>query len=88
LLQDKLFAAVINAWKLCLGLLVTSTFCLAQTAILPLSEIRPGMSGVGKTVFSGSTLEEFQVEVLGVIEPQDSRSFWRGSAVDHWSDPA
>jgi SpoIVB peptidase S55 len=36
--------------------------------IFPLSEIRPGMKGIGKTVFTGSKVEEFQVEVLGVLQ--------------------
>ena len=33
---------------------------------MPLSEIKPGMTGMGKTVFSGTKIEEFQVEVLGI----------------------
>jgi len=36
--------------------------------ILPLSEVRPGMTGVGRTVFSGTKIEEFQVTILGVLE--------------------
>ncbi|HBY60473.1 MAG TPA: hypothetical protein DEH78_11665 [Solibacterales bacterium] len=40
----------------------------AQTPVLPLSEVRPGMRGVGRTVFSGDRIEEFAVEVLGVLE--------------------
>jgi len=40
---------------------------VAQTRMLPIDEVRPGMKGVGRTVFSGTTLEEFQVEVLGVL---------------------
>ena len=39
-----------------------------QTAFFPLKDVRPGMRGVGKTVFSGSRIDEFQVEVLGVLE--------------------
>jgi hypothetical protein len=35
---------------------------------MPLKEVRPGMRGVGKTVFSGTRVEDFQVEVLGVME--------------------
>ena len=31
-------------------------------------ELRPGMRGVGKTVFSGTKVEEFQVEVLGILK--------------------
>jgi hypothetical protein len=40
----------------------------AQTALLPLKSVKAGMRGVGKTVFSGNNIEEFQVEILGVLE--------------------
>jgi len=33
-----------------------------------LQEVRAGQHGVGKTVFSGNKIEEFQVEILGVLE--------------------
>ena len=36
--------------------------------IMPSDAIRPGMRGVGKTVFSGMEIEEFGVEVLDVIK--------------------
>ncbi len=39
----------------------------AQTATIALDDVRPGMIGVGRTVFSGTKLEDFQVEVLGVL---------------------
>ena len=43
--------------------------CLhAQTAFFPLKDIRPGLHGIGKTVFSGDRIDEFQVEILGVLE--------------------
>ena len=32
------------------------------------SQLRPGMTGVGRTVFQGVTPEEFQVEILGVLK--------------------
>jgi hypothetical protein len=35
---------------------------------LPLDQVQPGMKGVGRTVFSGDQIEEFQVEILGVLE--------------------
>ena len=38
------------------------------TARMPLDEVRPGMTGVGITVFEGSEREEFDVHVLGVLE--------------------
>src|SRR5882762_2737269 len=38
------------------------------TAFFPLQDVRAGMHGVGKTVFAGDKIEEFQVEILGVLE--------------------
>src|SRR5947199_6720487 len=40
----------------------------ADTPQMPISEIRPGMVGTGRTVFSGTQVEEFQAHILGVIE--------------------
>jgi hypothetical protein len=39
----------------------------ASTTQMPVEEIRPGMEGVGQTVFEGSKLERFQVHILGVL---------------------
>ena len=50
---------------LAIGVLATAP--LAQTRTIPLEEVRPGMIGVGRTVFSGTKLEDFKVEVLGVL---------------------
>ena len=38
-----------------------------DSGFFPLSEIRPGLKGVGKTVFAGNQVSEFQVEILGVL---------------------
>ncbi len=35
---------------------------------MPLDQIRPGMVGVGRTVFLGTKLEDFKVTVIGVLE--------------------
>ena len=35
---------------------------------VPLDEVRPGMVGIGRTVFDGTELEEFKVHILGVLE--------------------
>lgn len=40
----------------------------AQPAIFPLKDVRIGQTGVGRTVFSGTRVEQFDVEVLGVLE--------------------
>ena len=60
----------------------------AQTGFLPLKDVKPGMRGVGRTVFSGSRIEEFQVEVLGVLEnvgPKESLILARlsGGPLEH-----
>jgi len=48
--------------------LLVATSAGAAPAIFPLKDIRAGQQGVGRTVFSGSRIEEFQVEILGVLE--------------------
>ncbi|HSD65075.1 MAG TPA: SpoIVB peptidase S55 domain-containing protein [Vicinamibacteria bacterium] len=35
---------------------------------LPLADVRPGMQGVGRTVFEGARVDEFGVRILGVLE--------------------
>jgi hypothetical protein len=40
----------------------------AQTPLFPLKDVRAGMRGVGRTVFSGSRIDEFQVEILGILD--------------------
>ena len=34
---------------------------------MALEDVRPGMTGVGMTVFEGTTPEEFEVHVLGIL---------------------
>ena len=50
------------------GGLVLAATIHAAPAIFPLKDIRPGQHGIGRTVFSGSRIEEFEVEILGVLE--------------------
>lgn len=54
-----------------------ATACLAltlvasptgQTAFMPVSEVRAGMVGVGRTVYAGDNLEEFRANILGVLK--------------------
>ena len=40
----------------------------AALNIFPLKDLRAGMRGVGKTVFQDDKVEDFQVEILGVLE--------------------
>lgn len=48
------------------GLLAVAAY--AQTAYMPVREIRAGMKGYGLTVFHGEAVERFDAEILGVLE--------------------
>src|SRR3954467_15716566 len=51
------------------SVLTISATATAQTPrFLPVSELRPGMTGTGRTVFQGTAIENFQVEILGVLK--------------------
>ena len=60
----------------------------AQTPFFHVKDLRPGMRGTGRTVFSGNRIEEFQVEILGVLEnigPKESLILARlsGGPLEH-----
>lgn len=40
----------------------------ATNKIMPLSQVKPGMKGTGRSVFAGRQVENFEVEILGVME--------------------
>lgn len=40
----------------------------AQTITMSVDEVRPGMEGVGRTVFQNGDIEEFKVHILGVLK--------------------
>jgi hypothetical protein len=44
-----------------------STRTSGGTAILPVEDLRPGMKGVARTVFSGSVPQDFGIEIIGVL---------------------
>ena len=46
---------------------VANAGALGGPALFPLEDLRPGMKGVARTVFSGSDTQEFGVEILGVL---------------------
>jgi hypothetical protein len=57
--------------RLCWALALAAQTLLAQSVsplrIFRLSEVRAGQTGVGRTVFSGDRIEEFQVHILGIL---------------------
>lgn len=54
------------SFLLCFFLLSFATSLAAQE-ILPLSEVKPGQTGVARTVFSGNNIEEFGVKVIDIL---------------------
>jgi hypothetical protein len=54
--------------SLILAASVWPQFAAGQIAIFPLREVRAGQHAIGKTVFQGNKIEEFQVEILGILE--------------------
>src|SRR4051794_36294504 len=58
--------------RLLLTLFVTlvgvSALPSGATTQMGIGEIRPGMVGIGRTVFSGTRVEEFKANIIGVLE--------------------
>ena len=51
-----------------LGLVIFLSVGLpAATTSFPVDELKPGMVGIGKTVFQGDELQDFKVHILGVL---------------------
>src|SRR5205814_1003305 len=51
-----------------IALMAGLTSARAATPLFPLADVKTGMHGVGKTVFSGGRIENFDVEILGVLD--------------------
>ena len=70
-------------WALlrCSALLLLLVGPLGGQDFFPLEDVRAGLRATGRTVFSGTTVEEFGVEILGVLEnyagPKSSIIFGR-----------
>lgn len=66
-----------HAWrqykKTVLALFLCWSVSQAQAVdIMPVSQIKPGMEGIGKTVVQGDTLSTFKVKVIGVVKKNGS----------------
>jgi hypothetical protein len=51
-----------------IGLALVSPALRGATTQMAVSDIRPGMVGIGHTVFDGTHVEEFKAHILGVLE--------------------
>jgi len=54
------------AFALLLAVLLPTAARAVET--MPLDQIKPGMKGVGRTVFEGTDIVEFDVSIIGVLE--------------------
>lgn len=70
-LTKKLIKEIFNVFFI----LIISLFCISlqvraekQGEFISIEEIKPGMKGVGKTVFAGTKIEDFEVEVIDIIQ--------------------
>ncbi len=57
-----------RAWLAVLALGAAALAAEAATITMPLSQVKPGQKGRGKSVFRGRAIEDFEVEILGVLE--------------------
>lgn len=42
-------------------------WCQSEIPLFPIADVKPGLRGVGRTIFEGDRIEEFQVEILGIL---------------------
>jgi hypothetical protein len=63
--STRRFPSVLLAFLL--AAITTAAFAQAATPTMPLSQVKKGMKGYGVTVFEGSRLEKFDVEVIGTL---------------------
>ncbi|NMC32257.1 MAG: peptidase S55 SpoIVB [Veillonellaceae bacterium] len=66
----KSFRRRFGAWVLlcCVLLLAAPSGAAAAVPLMPLSEVRVGAQGIARTVIAGTRIEEFGVEVLGIMK--------------------
>ncbi|MEW6202142.1 MAG: hypothetical protein AB1546_09215 [bacterium] len=56
----------------CLLFIFTACRLCSAVDFLPSDQIKPGMKGIGLSVFKGTEIEEFQAEILGVLRKVNS----------------
>jgi hypothetical protein len=66
--MPRLIPATRRAGFLALALAAAILTSEAATITMPLSQVKPGMKGRGRSVFQGRAIEDFEVEILGVME--------------------
>ncbi|MBL8149728.1 MAG: hypothetical protein JNN15_07350 [Blastocatellia bacterium] len=72
----RIITQITTCLLLMLFLITLPCYATGSGDFFPLEEIKPGLKGVGKTIFQGNKTEEFGVEILGVLRgtPSPRRS--------------
>jgi hypothetical protein len=58
---------IFRSVALMVALLLVTAGLPAQSRTFPISEVRAGMVGIGRTVFEGDRLEDFKVHIIGIL---------------------
>lgn len=51
-----------------IGLILINSPVFAEAEIMPLNKVKAGMTGYGKTVFSGTEVEKFKIKIVDVLD--------------------
>ena len=62
------YTEIVYSIRCLIACLLAALPASAALSIMPISDVRAGMHGIGKTVFSGDKIEDFDVEILGILE--------------------
>ena len=65
--------SILSVW-IVLFWIATLAWGETSVPIMSSDEVERGMKGVGRTVFEGTKIEEFEVEILGVLKNWDPQS--------------
>src|SRR5262245_44885775 len=74
--ENVLFRSAHRPYLMKTILAIISLICIAAVTLaqspqngrfMAVDDVRPGMKGIGRTVFQGTTIEDFQVEIMGVL---------------------
>jgi len=65
-LNKNIFIKIIFILLIIFSIGVNLTY--GQSLFMPVSEIKPGMKGIGKTVFHGTQIETFQVDIIDLVK--------------------
>ena len=64
-----------NTIAIFISLLILSTgFAYSQAPFMFVSDIKPGMKGIGKTVFHGTKIENFNIEIIDIVSGDNNIS--------------